>query len=428
MWVIFEYFGKLFCLSQTVLFMFCPISYLPFKQVTETSVFNGIYEEKSQTTQQSMCLANVLVEDVLQHNIGLWKITDEQLQLLVDADIIPKISFNRALAHVQAYKRIDQATMDYLLSVLHLYKPVIDYSNLPRSSKTLLRILPTDKTTGVSITDIKGTPLDPGPDSPPGGMYMHLGVARALLAESIGVVNTFEYVNTLRTVFFIWPELFTEEMRQIIRPRRGEEYDKELLRKWNVPKPEPGLQQNIVFEIHGHIDGVQLFKNSATGKGVPILGRVTAIRDLDTKLRVTLPPLEPFVIGVMHVTGEKPDICAFSRKFVEELNLLSDTKTCGHSFTVEMTAMICDAMERFDLKGTQASTGYDCCERCRMKGFHLNGACRYTCLVKDIKRTDAEWASYLLKDPRRPFEKVCVNLSIQRLLILSYEYYLIYHS
>lgn len=348
-----------------------------------------------------MLLATVLVEDVLQHNIGLWKMTDEQLLLLVDADVIPKISFNRVLAHVQAYKRIDQSTMDYFLSVLHLYKPEINYATLPRSSKTLLRILPEDKTDGVSITDIKGKPIDPGPDEPPGGVYMHLGVARAILGESIGVVNTFEYVNTLRTLFFLWPELFTEEMRRIIRPRRGEEYDKELLKKWNVPKPEPGLHQNIVVEMHGHIDGVQLFKNSATGKGIPILGRVTAIRDADTGLRVTLPPLEPFVIGIMHETGEKPDICAFSSKFVDELKQLSSRKTSGHSFTVEMTAMICDAVERFQLKGTQSATGYDCCERCRMKGEYVDGAVRYTCLFQDEKREDSSWGDYILKDPRR---------------------------
>jgi hypothetical protein len=355
-----------------------------------------------------VCLATVLVEEVFQHNVGLWKMTDEHMQLLIDADMVPRISFNQAMAHCMSYKRIKQSTMDYILSVLHLYKPFIDYSTLPRCSKTLLRILPADKTTGISFTDIKGAPVvDPGPEAePPGGIYMHLGVARAILAESIGVVNTFEYVNTLRTTFYLWPQLFTEEMRQIIRPRRGEEYDLELLKKWRVPPPEPTLKQNIVFEIHGHIDGVQLFKNSATGKAVPILGRVTAIRDADTGLRVTLPALEPFVIGVMHVTGEKPDICAFSRQFVEELNVLSSREKSGRSFEVEMTAMICDAVERLELKQTQGATGYDCCERCRMRGVHKDGSCRYTCLVKDLKRTDSDWAFYLVKDPRRPDEEV----------------------
>ena len=369
--------------------------------MAQADEINGIYHDGPKTTQESLHLASVLVEDVLQHNIGVWKLTDEQLTLLINSDLLPKYSFNRIMAHCIAIKRIKQSTVDYILAMLHTFHPVIDYATLPRSCKTLLRITKSDIQQCCEVTDIKGKKLDPDPvNDPPGGRYMHLGVAKAILAQSPGLVNTFEYVNTLRTMFFLWPELFTEEMRQIIRPRKGEEFDKEILRKWCVPKPETGLKQRINIEIHGHIDGVQLYKNSATGKGIPILGRVTAIGDKISGTRVTLPPLEPFVIGIMHVTGSKPDVWKFSAKFVKELRLLSSKQRSGHSFTVQMTAMICDAMERFELKGTQGATGYDACERCRIRGEREAGSTRFTG-TRDMPRLDEDWAKYKLRDPRR---------------------------
>lgn len=385
--------------------------YILFPYFKKADEIHGIFDNEASTTQSSLLLAKVLVEDVLQHNIGVWKLTEDQLSLLVNADIIPKYSFNRLLSHCATYKRIDQATLDYILAILHTFQPVINYATLPRCAKTLLRISKKDIADCCGdITDIKGHRLEPLPDDPPGGRYMHLGIAKAILAESPGLVNTFEYVNTLRTVFFLWPELFTEELRAVIRPRPGEEFQKDILEKWQVPKPDHGLKQNIDIEIHGHIDGVQLFKNSAAGKGIPILGRVTAIVDKDSGKRVTLPPLEPFVIGVMHETGNKPNIWQFSTKFVDELRLLSSRKTSGHSFTVTMTAMICDAPERADLKGVQGATGYDACERCRIRGQYKDGAVRYTGKRDNCKREEEKWNSYKSKDPRRKDEEVSIYM------------------
>lgn len=350
------------------------------------------------------------------------------MSLLVNADIIPKYSFNRLLSHCAAYKRIDQATLDYILAILHTFQPVIDYATLPRCAKTLLRVSKKDIADCCGdITDIHGRRLEPLPDDPPGGRYMHLGIAKAILAESPGLVNTYEYVNTLRTVFYLWPELFTEEMRAaVIRPRRGEEFQKDILEKWQVPKPDHGLKQKINIEIHGHIDGVQLFKNSAVGKGVPILGRVTAIADKVSGKRITLPPLEPFVIGVMHETGDKPNIWQFSTKFVDELKVLSSRKSSGHSFTVTMTAMICDAPERADLKGVQGATGYDACERCRIRGEYHEGCVRYTAKRDNCVRRDEDWHKYKKKDPRRDkAEKVsiCCYITLPHYIAVHCKYF-----
>lgn len=73
-----------------------------------------------------------------------------------------------------------------------------------------------------------------------------------------------------------------------------------------------------------------------------------------------------------------------------------------------MTAMICDAPERADLKGVQGATGYDACERCRIRGQYKDGAVRYTGKRDNCKREEEKWNSYKSKDPRRKDEEVSI--------------------
>ncbi|XP_064463148.1 uncharacterized protein LOC135374080 [Ornithodoros turicata] len=119
-----------------------------------------------------------------------------------------------------------------------------------------------------------------------------------------------------------------------------------------MPPSEISLQVNI--------DGLPLYKNSSTCFW-PILCMVT-----------NHGAREPFLVSVYCGEGKPPDLNSFLEPFLEEVKDLTahGIPVKRRHVTVNLTAIICDAVARSYLKRIKGHSGYYGCERCSQKGVH----------------------------------------------------------
>jgi hypothetical protein len=133
-------------------------------------------------------------------------------------------------------------------------------------------------------------------------LFHVLVFSKILLAESPGLIDKWAYIKTWRLIYILFPDFVPDEILKAIEPKKGEEFDRDVYMLWHcLPKRSIEKKRDLVLHIHGHIDGVQWFKDSNQGKGVPILGRLVAVEDKVSKEIIKIPNLSPFVIGVMQV-------------------------------------------------------------------------------------------------------------------------------
>lgn len=342
-----------------------------------------------------------LENEVLPRQIGQIDLSDEDLAILSRSENDPKFSDKVILSHYAVWKRMPLQNTTHLLKLLHEYQVQIDLVKLPKTARTLLKITPSD-IEGTKIYDIFA-PVRIGAPPEKTASYLHLGLRNALLGKSCGLVAKWQYINTIRSIFVLFPELVPAELQELIRPQKGEEYDKDLLKYWaSLSKKQPedndpssrasSSARSLVLQIHGHIDGVQWFINSTQPQGVPILARLVGIRDEVSGESVKIPTLDPFVVGVMQ-KYQKTDTKKFVSDFVNELKTLSDRRLSNLSFKVELVCMICDAPQRAECKGIVGATGYYACERCVVAGEHYAGSMRYPELDKRLRKDEA-WEDY----------------------------------
>lgn len=362
-----------------------------------------------------------LENEVLPNSIGIVQLTDAQLAILSKTHERPKFTIKRLIQHFAVQKRWPHADSTAFLKMVRNNAIIgLDSEQFPMSSKTLLKIEESLKAFGAIRTLYASPALGSGIPQKT-GTYLHFGIKSALLAKSPGLVNKWQYIKTMRTVHTLFPEVIPNEIMEIIRPQPGEECDREMLKFWtqNPPKPHDEGERDIVLNIHGHIDGVQWFANSTQSKGVPILGRLISMTDSISGTTVKIPDLDPFVIGVLHVlttTNTKE----FVKDFVEELRELLFPEVSGVSFTVRMVALICDAPQRAECKGTVFFNGYYSCERCKVKGEAMvvpgtgKKVVRFPDLECDL-RSDDEWATY-----KMPEERVSIYIFIYFIIYVYY--------
>jgi hypothetical protein len=333
----------------------------------------------------------VLLEEVLPRQIGLIKLTEDQLDILSRAEgITPKFSFRRLLQHYSMWKNSAMLNVTDLLKLLRANRCEIDYDDLPETADTLLKI--TDDLLGRTSIRAIYTPIVPGRAPMKTAEYLCLGIEHALNARSCGVVDKWHYLNTMRIVLALFPEMIPPEIRESIGPQPGEEYDVGLQKRWlSLPQVDPEMKRELVLLIHGHIDGVDWFKNTNKSKGVPILGRLVGIRDDASGESIKIPTLNPFVIGTLNV-AKPTNTKDFVEDYVLELKRLADPGRSGLSYKVQLVCMVCDTPQRAECKGTIAHSGYYACERCLTVGEQIDGV-----KFPDIDarpRTDADWHEY----------------------------------
>jgi hypothetical protein len=273
---------------------------------------------------------DIILNDILPGRVGDVELSMEQLSILCNYDRNDsdeyKISYRKWLAHVSCREGITQAAVDRILKDHRRFKFQIDHKDLPTTAKTLLKISPED-TRFITMRDIYG-PVVVGRGTQKTASYMHLGILNSLLLRSPGVVKKWHYINIMRTVHTLFPDFLPDAMQAVIGLHKGEEYDPELIEKWNnLPKPDPSKKRKLVLEIHGHIDGVKWFENSTQADEI-------------TGECVKTTSLGPFVIGVMQATKSAVNTKEFVRDFVYELRKLADQEMSGLDFKVTITTCV----------------------------------------------------------------------------------------
>ena len=341
-------------------------------------------------------MAAAIENEIQLRPMGLTGLSEDQIAVLsrLGKGSEGQFSFQRLAAHFMVWKRIPLMDgTDFLRLFRTSCQANTDFSKLPTTCRTLLKI----ETSDIKATRIRPiyAPLVPGRPKKLTAQYLSLGIERALLGVSCGLVARWQYLNTMRIVYTIFPEMVPREIYEAICPQQGEEFDVDLMKHWRaLPKP-PAMEDDarqLVLLLHGHMDGVQLFTNSIRSKGVPILSRLVGIRDDVTSESVKIPTLDPFVVGTMQV-HRKTNTKQFVKDYVQELRILENPHLSGLSFRVELVCMICDAPQRQECKGIIGHTGYYACERCRTKGISFDGAVRFPELNKR-RRKDEDWKKY----------------------------------
>jgi len=334
----------------------------------------------------------VLLEEVLPEQIGRIKLTEDQLDILSRAEVItPKFSFRRLLSHFAMWKNTPLMTMTDLLKLLCANQCEIDYDTLPETADTLLKISD-ELLSRTKIRSIK-TPSVPGRQAIVTAEYLHLGIEHALMGRSAGVIDRWHYLNTMRTVVSLFPEMVPPEIREAVGPQLGEEYDVGLRKRWlSLPEVDPQMHRELVLLLHGHIDGVDWYKNTNKSKGVPILGRLVGIRDDASGASIKTPNLKPFVVGAMKL-ARATNTKDFVEDFVHELAKLANPARSGLSFKVQLVCMVCDTPQRAECKGTVGHSGYYACERCVTHGQHIEESRKFP-QIDALPRTDANWDTY----------------------------------
>ena len=94
-----------------------------------------------------------------------------------------KLFFLEILQHFAAYTSQNQNDMTYLLTLLKEHEPVPDYSSLPRTGKTLVKICGDDWPSNGNSKKL------PPAIAVGTGKYLHFGVESALNGESVGIVH-----------------------------------------------------------------------------------------------------------------------------------------------------------------------------------------------------------------------------------------------
>ena len=125
-----------------------------------------------------------------------------------------------------------------------------------------------------------------------------------------------------------------------------------------LPCQPPG--QKLTLQIN--IDGIPLFKSSPTSLW-PILGMLKGVVS------------EVFPVALF-CGQKKPPLDSYLKDFVTECKLLCENGFVfmGHSYTVELGSLVCDAPARAFLKCIKGHSGYYSCERCEQKGvYHASG-------------------------------------------------------
>lgn len=126
-------------------------------------------------------------------------------------------------------------------------------------------------------------------------------------------------------------------------------------------------QESCHFTLKINIDGLPLFKSSANYKLYPILALIDSIN------------CRPICIGIYSseksINREMPSPEIILSKLMEDLDhmrsepiQINDNKV----FTLENVLFICDAPARSSLKKIVHHTGYNSCERCKVKGLHYD--------------------------------------------------------
>jgi hypothetical protein len=141
-----------------------------------------------------------------------------------------------------------------------------------------------------------------------------------------------------------------------------------------------------ILSLHINIDGIPL-SNSSSLSLWPIVGRITEF------------PFGPFLIAVYSGYGKPTSVNDFLKDFVNEMNVIQQRglEYAGKQYSLNLTAVICDAPARAFVKCVKGHSGYSACERCVQDGVYTDGRMTFP-ETGAKKRTDDEFRAMLYED------------------------------
>lgn len=240
-----------------------------------------------------------------------------------------------------------------------------------------------------------------------------------------GVIFRLQHLDWLRRVHILRPTLFRNSVINTIRPNpERDEFDYcSDLSLWDTRfRPEP--EEAVVFEIYGHIDGVEIFNNSDSPSIKPILNKLAAVKNTSGTVRLQFPSEMPvFLTGIYR--GAKEGFYNFTEQYSDELKAMKLKADTVRDFYCELVCMICDMPQRVECKGTTSWSGFNGCERCIQKGESLPGKMLFP-KIDAPRRLDSEWDLYRT-DPFH--DDVCTGIKnlINNTLILNDRHLLYYN-
>ena len=107
-------------------------------------------------------------------------------------------------------------------------------------------------------------------------------------------------------------------------------------------------------------------------------------------------PFRPFIVG-LYLARQKPTpFFDFLHDFSTELRSLiqNGMEYNGNHIEVLIHSFVCDAPARAAIKGVKGHTGYYSCERCSIKGYHVNGSLAFVCDGSEVQRTDSAFSAF----------------------------------
>jgi hypothetical protein len=190
--------------------------------ISSNTVFGSGLSDTGNDDEHERNMVMVLEHEILPGSMQRLALSDTQLAMLSRSEANPSFDFRTLYASYSCDVKTAQANITKFLKTVHRYKVIMSYEDLPQTAKTLLKIDRQD-TYYIRIREIKG-PVTVGRAPKKTASYMHLGVERGLLGTSCGLVSKWQYVNTLRNVYTIFPELIPHELYGLIRPQPGMHY------------------------------------------------------------------------------------------------------------------------------------------------------------------------------------------------------------
>ena len=125
-----------------------------------------------------------------------------------------------------------------------------------------------------------------------------------------------------------------------------------------------------------NVDGVPLFK-STSDQFWPIL--------------ISIKKYRPLLVALFYGKSKPVTVDDFLEDFLEEFSVLKENGVTYKTFTVAISAFVCDAPARAYLKCTKGHTGYYACERCEIRGERKENRITFDTSDPSSKRTDIKF-------------------------------------
>lgn len=174
-----------------------------------------------------------------------------------------------------------------------------------------------------------------------------------------------------------------------------------------------GLERGIVQvlkHVNNLIDGKELLLQFNVD-GLPIFkSRNSSLWPICGKLCNNGLPGKVFIIGAFYGDSKPHSVDEYLRNFIEEYNRLQERgfQVNGHTVNVKLHSCICDAPARAFVKCVRTYSGYNSCEKCKIKGEYLHDSVRFISIDAE-RRLDADFTNPSREDTHHVRTSPLVN-------------------